>query len=67
MICTKKREKNNCLANRCVIYFFLEGGRSLHSLVLTLFSTKATPKLINKIAPNMSTNSKKEKEALGKN
>lgn len=51
----------------CDLLFFGGGGRSLHSLVLTLFSTKATPKLINKIAPNMSTNSKKEKEALGKN
>lgn len=63
----KKERKEQLFSIPVCDLLFLGGGRSLHSLVLTLFSTKATPKLINKIAPNMSTNSKKEKEALGKN
>lgn len=49
------------------MWFTFLGGGSLHNPALILFSTKATPKFINKIAPNMSTISKKEKEALGKN
>lgn len=59
------KKKPNFLAY--LTHIFLRENDPCIVLLQHCFYTKATPKLTNKIAPNMSTISKKEKEALGKN